>query len=214
MSAYLYDEALLNKLKKWTAGTQVTVTVEETRRLFEVIADKANDNPIQLPLFCLRRSGGFSVDTLGKKPLSYDALPIKANAQRTSQLNAIPITITYQLDVFTRYFKEADEYARNLIFNIINYPKLEIEIPYENAKYPHVANIKLTTSVVDNSNIGERLVPGQFTRYTLGINIDDAYLFDVRTKDNYSIGFQMKVDGDNRTIFSYNINPETDFFPE
>jgi len=214
MSAYLYDEALLNKLKKWSAGTDVTITgVEETRRLLEVIADRTNDNPIKLPLFCLRRNGGFSIDTLSKKPLSYDSLVFKATDERSSQLNAIPITINYQLDIYTRFFKEADEYARNLVFNIINYPKLEIEIPYEDAHYPHVANIRPITGVVDNSNIPERLVAGQFTRFTIGINIDDAYLFDVRTRDNYSIGFQMRVD-DEEPIIQYNINPETDFFPE
>ena len=215
MSAYLYDEALLNKLKKWTAGTDITITgVEETRRLFEVIADKTNDNPIRLPLFCLRRNGGFSIDTLSKKPLSYDALAFKATDKRLSQLNAIPITLNYQLDIYTRYFKEAEEYARNLVFNIINYPRLEIDIPYEDAHYPHEANIRKITDVVDNSNISERLVAGQFTRYTIGINIDDAYLFDVRTKENCSVGFQMKVDGDDRTIIEYNINPLTDSFPE
>ena len=51
----------------------------------------------------------------------------------------------------------------------------------------HDANIRVTSDVEDNSDIPERLIPGQFTRLTLGISIDDAYLFDVRIKDNLSI---------------------------
>ena len=39
----------------------------------------------------------------------------------------------------------------------------------------------------NNSDIPERLVSGQFTRMTMRIDIDDAYLFDVRYRDVYSI---------------------------
>jgi chorismate synthase len=51
----------------------------------------------------------------------------------------------------------------------------------------HISNIRLTTEVEDNSDIPERLISGQFTRLTIGIDIDDAYLFDVRIRDNLSI---------------------------
>ena len=77
-----------------------------------------------------------------------------------------------------------------------------------------MANIRLTTEVRDNSAVPERLIPGQFTRYTIGINIDDAYLFDVRTRDNYSIGFQLKANDVQEPLYQYNINPNTDAFPE
>ena len=39
----------------------------------------------------------------------------------------------------------------------------------------------------DNSEIPERLVQGQFTRLTLNLSIDDAYLWDFRVRDNYII---------------------------
>ena len=102
-------------------------------------------------------------------------------------LQAVPIGIGYQIDVYTRYLAEADEYARNLVYNIINYPKLTIEIPYENSKLQHDANIRILSDVEDNSDIPERLISGQFSRFTIGINIDDAYLWDVRIKDNLKL---------------------------
>jgi hypothetical protein len=183
-----YDEALLNKLKKWTAGTNVHLTgINETRRMFEVMADNNNDKPIQLPLITISRSGGYTVQSKYKQPRSYMGHTVARNITEGAKLNAIPIGITYQLDIYTRYLEEADEYARNIVFNIINYPKLEIEIPYENMGITHVANIRLTTEVEDNSDIQERLIPGQFTRFTIGFDIDDAYLFDVRIRDNLSI---------------------------
>ena len=188
MAVRFYDDALLAKLKKWTADTQVQLTgVSETRRLFEIISDTTNDKPIQLPLIALSRNGGYTIHEKYKQPKTYNGSKIVATTDGGASLNAIPISITYQIDVYARYLAEADEYARNIVFNIINYPKLTIEIPYEDTGFQHDANIRLTTDVEDNSDIPERLIPGQFTRFTIGIDIDDAYLFDVRLRDNISI---------------------------
>ena len=41
--------------------------------------------------------------------------------------------------------------------------------------------------MIENSASGVILITGQFKRYTLGLVIDDAYLFDVRVKDNLRI---------------------------
>ena len=89
--------------------------------------------------------------------------------------------------MYTRYLEEADSYMRNLIFNIINYPCLQVLVPYEDAMFKHESTIRITTDVADNSDIPERKSIGQFTRLSLNITIDDAYLFDVRKFDTYRI---------------------------
>lgn len=190
MSTKLYDDALVDKIRGWTQNTSITVTgPDESRRLFEVIADQRNDNPIQLPLIAISRNRGFNIldNGLGKQPMSFDGLTLNANANQASQLNSIPISISYQIDVYTRYFEEADEYVRNLVFNIINFPKLQINIPYNNENYKHVANITIGSEVEDNSDIPERLIAGQFTRMTIRFNINDARLWDIRYRDVYQI---------------------------
>lgn len=188
MAVRFYDEALLKKFQKWTADTQVHLTgINETKRLFEVVADTNNDRPIQFPLIALSRNGGYTIQEKYKQPRSYNGSALVVTTDSGAKLNAIPIGISYQIDIYTRELAEADEYARNIVFNIINYPKLNIEIPYEDSGLTHDANIRLITDVEDNSDIPERLISGQFTRFTIGIDIDDAYLFDVRVKDNLSI---------------------------
>ena len=188
MAVRFYDEALVAKLKKWTQDTDVTLLgVNETKRRFEVLADKNNDQPIKLPLITLSRNGGYTILSKNKKSLSYDGNTFVRSNERSALLNGIPISIEYQIDIYTRYLEEADEYARNIVFNIVNYPKLNIEIPYEDLGLTHDANIMLNSDVDDNSDIPERLIPGQFTRLTIGIVIDDAYLFDVHVKKNLSI---------------------------
>lgn len=188
MSVALYDKALVEKLNKWSKDTNLTITgPNETKRLFQVVTDTTNDSPIKLPLISITRKGGFEILSTEKRPLTFDGLDLEANENKSMQLNAVPIRIEYQLDVYTRYLEEADQYIRNLVFNIINYPKLQVILPYMNKNYVHDANIRLTSEISDNSDIPERLISGQFTRWSIPLFIDDAYLWDIRVRDNYKI---------------------------
>jgi hypothetical protein len=188
MSLKLYDDALLNKFKFWTNDVNLTLTgVNESTKLFSTVIDKNNDAPIKLPLIALSRPGGFEISDKYKQPKSYNAASFAYNNQRSAKINAIKISISYQIDVYTRYQEEADEYIRNIVFNIINYPNLKVEIPYYDLGIDHDSSIRLSTDVEDNSDIPERLISGQFVRYTIGIVVDDAYLFDVKIKDNLRI---------------------------
>ena len=199
MSTKLYDDAVVEKLRNWTQNTSITVTgPNETRRLFEVTADVNNDNPIKLPLLAVTRNRSFEILDfgVGKQPMSYDGLTLDANNEQASQLNSIPIRLSYQLDVYTRYAEEADEYTRNLVFNIINFPKLTINIPYNNENYKHDAHLKMASGIEDNSDIPERLIAGQFTRVTLHFSIEDARLWDVRYRDVYTICANTYFDDD------------------
>lgn len=186
MALYFYDTALLNKLRFWTNKTNLHIYgPDETRQLFETIADETDDSPIQLPILCLRRSGGYTILNINKKPLTYDGVSIDRDEDASTQVDAVPILINYQLDIYAKFLQEADTYARNLVFNIINYPTLKINIPYgEDSYFSHYANIRIAQTIQDNSSIPERMVPGLFTRLSLSIDIDDAYLWDIRTRSN------------------------------
>ena len=62
MSVKLYDNALIAKIRKWTQNTDITVLgPDETRQLFQIIADKTNDNPIRLPLIAITRNRGYDI---------------------------------------------------------------------------------------------------------------------------------------------------------
>ena len=186
MSINLYDSAFLNKIKSWVRDEKMTVIgPDETRRLFQVVADQTNDKPIQLPLISLQRLREIEIRNVNKSPLTRDGMTIEAKLTTQDQnavakiisLTAIPISISYQLDIYCRYAEEANEYVRNFVFNLINYPKLTITIPYNDINYNHNAGIILQSSITDNSDIPERMIPGQFTRMTLQCILNDAYLF-------------------------------------
>lgn len=193
MSIYLYDEALIRKLRNWTANTEINIYgPEQTGRMFEVIGDNTNDTPIKLPIIAIRRNPSINISNPNKKPTTYDGLKIPelSEEDKMVKLSMIPIEISYQIDVYCRYMREADTLIRSLVFNIINHPTLEVLIPYSNVNLEHNGNIRLTSGIEDNSDVPERFVPGQFTRLSLTVSIDDAYLWDARDRDNLRVDIQ------------------------
>ena len=208
MAVYFYDTALLNKLRYWTDKTNLAIYgPDDTKRLFEVIGTETCDSKIKLPILCLRRSGGYEILNINKRPLTYDGKIAERDEGISTQFNAIPLQINYQLDIYAKFLQEADSYARNLVFNIINYPTMKIQIPYGKDSYlTHYANVRVASTVEDNSSIPERFVPGLFTRLTLSLNIDDAYLWDIRAKSDTELAY----DG----IFLIQNNEADDFTEE
>lgn len=188
MSVYLYDEALLKKLRSWTSDTKVKIYgPDDARQLFQVLADEQDDKRLELPMIVLTRPGGYTVTNTNRKPLSYNGVTIQEEEDYSTKLNAIPISIGYQLDVYTRYMKEADTYTRELVFNIVNHNKVEVEIPYEDVNLKHISSIWMSSDIVDNTNVPEIIIRGQFYRMTINIVIDDAYLWDVKKYGNLEI---------------------------
>lgn len=99
-----------------------------------------------------------------KRTMSFDGMMLESDGKHTIQLDAVPISITYQLDIYTRHFDEGDELLRELIFKIINNPQLTITLPYNNQNLIQVCAMKMQGRVEDTSSISERLFSGQFTR--------------------------------------------------
>lgn len=197
MSVYIYDEALLGKLKTWTENTNVHIYgPNDSRRLFQIIADETDDKPLQLPIISLTRRGGYTLANPNKRVQTYDGITKSADMKKSRQINAIPIEISYQLDIYTRYLKEADSYTRDLVFNIVNHPTFKVVVPYMGANIEHNANMILSPDIADNSDIPERLITGQFSRMSLFFTIEDAYLWDIRDRNNVRIGNNDVTEGD------------------
>lgn len=202
MAFRYYDDVIVAKLKKWIPdGDQLRILKpDESKRLFSIKADDSGDKPIDLPLVALSRNPDFNIDLNIKAPTSYDGLKIGlANAKNgrlldpatakqaeyTIQMQVIPVTVEYKLDIYTKTYNEGDEYLRNFLFKLINNPKIVIEIPYNNFAIQHTANLRVLNTVSDTSDIAEHLFSGQFTRWTISIELQDGFLFSIPYKKNW-----------------------------
>lgn len=203
MSVSYYDNALTDKIQGWIKSNTLKVMgPDQSLRLFQTLADVNRDKAITLPCISLSRAPNVEISSDHKKPMSFDGLMIAhpefppecdtdAKKQawldalrdkqkaKSLQVNAIPMVLNYQLDIYTKTLKDADEYVRNFVFNFINHPKLTITLPYNGVNYTHDCNVKIVSPVQDNSDIPSRLFPGQFYRWTISLIIDDAYLFSI-----------------------------------
>ncbi len=216
MALRFYDEALKNKIANWVKDPNMVITSpNETRRLFEYTLDTNNDNPIKLPLIALRRNPDVRILNTNKRALTFDGATTEANDLKVASLSAIPISLNYQLDIYTRYYEECDDYVRNFIFNFINYPNLHITIPYNGSEIDHDSTVRILEDFSDNSDIPERLIPGQFTRFTLNLSIDDAYLFSVPVRDTVKLETEACIDdGGNINKFKLEADVEAKLISE
>ena len=193
MSAVLYDKALIEKLKKWTEKTDVYIYgPSETARMYQIRADNNNDEPFKLPAITLSRNG-YTINNQNKRPMSYDGVRIYADEEKVKQINAIPITLEYSIDVYTRFYEEADSYMREIIFNVINYPQVSIKIPYLGFNTVHDSNIRISSNIISDNNVGITNYRDQLCNLKLQINIDDAYLWDSRIKQTISMDGGLNV---------------------
>lgn len=188
MAVRYYDDVLAAKLKKWNPTASLRVLKpSEVRRFFEVSADDSKDAPLTLPCVMLSRNNDIELGLNLKSPKSYAGLKLKQTTNESMILNAIPIRLTYQLDIYTKTEEEGDEYLRQYLFKLINNPVIKIVVPYNGADFEQIANIRVLGTVSNTSDIAERIFPGQFTRWTIQLEIQDAFLYDVPYRKNWKL---------------------------
>jgi len=189
MALEYYDDAVVAKLKKWTP-TNIPLRIlkpDETKRLFETLADDSGDKNIKLPLIALSRNNEIELTLNIKTPRSYDGYKLSQNKNETIQMNVIPVKLQYQMDIFTKTYHESDEYLRQYLFKLINNPVIKIGVPYNGQDITQIANIRVLSNIADTSDIPQRLFTGQFTRWTIQFEIQDAFLYDVPYRRNWKI---------------------------
>lgn len=193
MGLRYYDDALSAKIAAWvaplTGESKIKVLKpDEIKKLYTIEADESANDSLKLPLIAISRNTEIEVRHRTKQPMSYDGLMLESDGEQALQLDAIPVDLTYQIDMFTRRYDEGDELLREMLFKIVNNPQLVVEFTYNNKTQKHVSSILLHSTVRDNSDISERLFSGQFTRWTLGIDIIGAYIFSLPYKPVIKIG--------------------------
>ncbi len=188
MSIRLYDQAITEKIQKWVQDPNMSVLgPDQTAKLLQMRADQTKDKPISLPLIAISRDRNIPLILTNKRIAQFEGRTFNGNKDTIDHLNHVPIQLNYQLDIYTKFFEEADEYVRNFVFSIISHPKIVIEIPYNDSKLSYTCFMELREDIADNSDIPERLMPTQFYRMTLRFTLQDAQLFSYNTKSTKSV---------------------------
>lgn len=193
MAFRYYDDIISAKLAGWMPSTARVRVLrpDETKQLLETIADDSKHEKITLPLIALSRSNDITLNLNIKNSKSYDGYRLGSESDTTKILNVIPVKLVYQLDIFAKEAENAEDYVREFLFKLINNPTVKVGVPYQagdSSNYQYfTANMRVLDTVSDTSSIPQRLFTGQFTRWTIQIELQDAFLFDVPYKRNWKL---------------------------
>ena len=188
MAVRYYDDIIAAKLKRWNPAADLRVLKpNEVKRLFTLGAEDTDDKPLTLPCIALSRNNDLEIAINYKTPKSYAGLKLKQTEAETLILNAIPVRPQYQLDIYTKTAEEGDEYLRQYLFKLINNPVIKIVVPYNGVEVEQIANIRVMNTVSDTSEISERLFSGQFNRWTIQFEVQDAFLYDTPYRKNWKL---------------------------
>lgn len=190
MAIQYYDDAIIDKIQKWLPNNNSLriLKADDVKRALAVAADDNSDRPFSLPAIVLTRNKDIELLSNIKQNRSFEGLKLISTTEKTLHLNIIPIKVQYQLDIYTKTFEEGDEYLREFLFKLINNPSIIINIPYNDMGdyIKHIANIRVLDTVSDTSDISERIFAGQFTRWTIQMELHDAFLFGIPYRKNWT----------------------------
>lgn len=188
----LYDYAIWNKINKYFPQLEVTSAPrifkpDQTDLFIKVMADESKDDDIKFPLIMINREKDIELLQNIKNFKSFNGNTLYQDSTKTLKSNVIPIKLEYQLNIFTASYNTGCEYVRALLFKLINNPVISIVIPYQGTNTEYIANIRVSPTVSDISDMSQRLFPGQFTCWAIKLEIQDACLFNVPVRSNWTI---------------------------
>jgi len=204
MAIRFYDEAVVKKISNILLVDKRKLHVlkpSEVSRLWKITVDENNDEPIEMPLIGISRDPSISLSANHRRPLSCDGVTLVSDSGTVIQMDVIPFEVTYQIDIYTEEFEKGDNYVRELIFNLINYPKMLVEIPYNGANIKHTCYLEVDPAITDNSDIPEKKFPDQFTRWTIRCRLIDGYYFSLPAVTSAElVGVDLTIKGENGDV--------------
>lgn len=164
---YLYDEAIVNDLKKSfnpNAVENPVVSVVSPERVVDIAAQLQNDE-ISFPLVALTRNEDISIDTnLTNFTRMHKGVAAVVDP-KTNNLyyeQAIPLKLNYALTVLTTNTADMDELVRELVFKYTRMYFLTITLPYEGQRKVRFGITVDTDSDIERSSgVVEYLESGQ-----------------------------------------------------
>lgn len=186
LSVGLYDQAIVNDFRRIFHNGNIFIS--DTEETFDLLA-KVDRDDIKFPIISLTRTG-WSLTDNRPHSLKFEGSVVDIREATDDpdedykivrRIQAIPIIINYNIDVWTESRRQNDDIMRELIFYYSTSPTLSVKVPY-GAKICHHFNLFFNSEVEDNSDIPAHKNRGRYFRQTIGMYTDDAYLWNTFTR--------------------------------
>lgn len=196
MSAYLYDEAIIEDLRRVVGDSRIQIVPVD--RVYDIIP-RLNDDKLTLPLVSVTRTGWqISADDVNHSAKYEGALSKihcaepKFEGLRVQRYQFVPMRIDYTIDVWTRTRRDNDEFIRELYWYYMISPTLDIKVPYD-LDFDHNFNIFLRPEITDASDVTQHQLKGEVFRQSFDIYTDDAKLWKSSSREPTTIDIKFEV---------------------
>jgi hypothetical protein len=142
----LYDEALADYLKAAFEGSVSIVPVSE---YWQVIA-MHKEGQLQLPAICISRATGTGDPELQSWVIGKKGRADRVRDHKLVYEQALPLSLRYNLTVLTTTQDDSDELTSEVIFLILNKPRVLVKIPYGSERDTH-GQIMVSGELTDGS---------------------------------------------------------------
>lgn len=193
---YAYDIAIVQDLRARfkqppikQSDVNQTVQIGSANNMFDIIG-QLNDDQVIMPFVSLQRiNWQLNLDRQGYQTFIGDRVYTRlSNENQSVEIRAqvIPITINYQLSVWTKDRITNDALMSELLFYYHLRPSLLVHVGY-GLNLAHKFNIYFNSEVEDNSDIANHNVNGTYFRQDINFYTDDAYLWRANHIDKVSV---------------------------
>lgn len=173
----LYDEAILD----WLTGSfNDEVKIVPVADYWRVIA-MYKEQQLQLPAICISRNNQ-SIDTeLKSWTMSRMGLVDKVSNHRLVTEQSLPLLLNYNLTLLATKQDDIDELTSEVIFLIINKPRIAITIPY-GSEHDVFANVDIDGQVQDSSLRDTFSDTGILYQSIIPIKVIGANVFNIENR--------------------------------
>ena len=184
VSVYAYDRAIVEDFRarfKNTKNNEINPNVQigPADRMFNILG-QLDDDKVVLPFISLQRTDWqLNLDRPGYQTFIGEKVFKRVNENNQIievRAQVIPITINYQLSVWSKDQVTNDALVREFLFYYHLRPSLLVYVGH-GLNIAHKFNIYFNSGIENNSDIANHINRGVYFRQDLSFYTDDAYLW-------------------------------------
>lgn len=176
MSVYLYDEALVERLREVTGDSRIHIVPPEQSVSFLAQFDK---DKVEYPAIVLSRVSPVTILGSLFNQVSFlkgQTVRLNGDENTVSKIKLLPIRIEWNIDVYAVDRYTCDEIVRELVFYLMSNSRFKVKVPY-GLDVDQNFDIFVSPEISDNSDLIEFPNTGEFFRETISVYTENAHLY-------------------------------------